>query len=87
MYREKEAVFVKKITIFILTIVLCSFSTHIQSEQPPPVSSPQLGSAAAASSSNAAALSMVTWGVAMAVAIGLICAFVKNSEGTSAHSH
>jgi len=72
----------------ILTLVLLAFSTVSMAQQSTPVQkkTSQRGDVAGYTSRDATVLSMMGWGVLLAVGIATLCALIEKN-GSSSHSH
>ncbi len=73
----------KKICCSLLILTL-PFSLHAQEMTSHNV---RTGQAAGYASRDATVLSMMGWGVGLAIAIGALCALVKNEGSSTSHSH
>jgi|GEM_PF-1365774 hypothetical protein len=72
----------RKTLIFVLSLALCS-SGFSQDNNTGPARRKSRGEAAGYSSRNATVLSMMGWGVGIAVGIAAICALIDNNAGST----
>lgn len=73
----------RKAVLLLLSLALCASGF---SQETGPARRKSRGEAAGYSSRNATVLSMMGWGIAIAVGIGAICALIDDNTG-SAHFH